>query len=483
MSRRAVRVCMAVVLMGVPLALGACGSKAASSASPTASYSAGPAANGAKSGTPPSGKPPTGTAPSGAPSGAPPGGQSGGQSGGAGGTTAAYTATGTYTLSGGSATKSGVAISATVADRSAVLVKKSGSLKLVKTTIKKSGDSKSLDGSSFYGLNAGILAESAAKIVISGGSVTTTGAGANGVFAYGSGASIVMADATIKATAQGGHGAMASGGGSISLKNVNINTAGAAGAALATDRGGGTVTAAGGTIRTSGMNSPGIYSTGVIKVSGAKITASGAEAVVIEGSNSVVLKNTSASGAKNRGVMIYQSMSGDAAGAKGTFTMTGGALSAAAGPLFYVTNSTGIITLANVTLTAHSGTLIDAAPGAWGTSGSNGGVVKFTATDEKLTGDVLTGTSSSISLNLKHASTLKGKIDKAALTLDATSRWTVTANSALSALSDTSGISGDVISNIIGNGHTVTYDASLAANRLLGGKTYSLANGGRLMPS
>jgi len=148
-----------------------------------------------------------------------------------------------------------VAISATVADRSAVLVKKSGSLKLVKTTIKKSGDSKSLDGSSFYGLNAGILAESAAKIVISGGSVTTTGAGANGVFAYGSGASIVMADATIKATAQGGHGAMASGGGSISLKNVNINTAGAAGAALATDRGGGTVTAAGGTIRTSGMNS------------------------------------------------------------------------------------------------------------------------------------------------------------------------------------------------------------------------------------
>jgi len=140
MSRRPVRVCMAVVLMGVPLALGACGSKAASSASPTASHSAGPAANGAKSGTPPSGKPPTGTAPSGAPSGAPPGGQSGGQSGGAGGTTAAYTATGTYTLSDGSATKSGVAISATVADRSAVLVKKSGSLKLVKTTIKKSGD-------------------------------------------------------------------------------------------------------------------------------------------------------------------------------------------------------------------------------------------------------------------------------------------------------------------------------------------------------
>jgi len=45
------------------------------------------------------------------------------------------------------------------------------------------------------------------------------------------------------------------------------------------------------------------------------------------------------------------------------------------------------------------------------------------------------------------------------------------------------GIGRRKIAELIGNGHTVTYDASLAANRLLGGKTYSLANGGRLMPS
>jgi hypothetical protein len=44
-------------------------------------------------------------------------------------------------------------------------------------------------------------------------------------------------------------------------------------------------------------------------------------------------------------------------------------------------------------------------------------------------------------------------------------------------------MSGTSITNIVGNGHTVTYDATLAANSSLGGKTYSLANGGQLTPA
>jgi len=229
-----------------------------------------------------------------------------------------------------------------------------------------------------------VLAKSGAKITIFGGTVSTTGTGANGVFAYGTGSSITMSNAAIKATSQGGHGAMASGGGSVTLKNVDIDTAGANSAPLATDRGGGTITASGGTIVSSGTDSPGIYSTGAISVSGAQIKATGAEAVVIEGSNSVALKDTSLAAAKKSGVMIYQSMSGDAQGAKGTFTMTGGSLAAAAGPLFYVTNSTGVVSVKGVTLGEASGTLIQAAAGNWGTKGSNGGVARFTADAETL---------------------------------------------------------------------------------------------------
>jgi hypothetical protein len=164
--------------------------------------------------------------------------------------------------------------------------------------------------------------------------------------------------------------------------------------------------------------------------------------------------------------------------------MTGGSLAntAATGPLFYVTNSTGVITLKDVDVTAAGGVLVKAATGSWGNSGSNGGTVVLTADGETLAGDLVSDSSSSISATLRNGTTMTGSINSAALTLDATSVWNVTGDSQLTSLSDASGISGTTIANINGNGHTVTYDASLSANSALGARTYSLAGGGQLTP-
>lgn len=62
--------------------------------------------------------------------------------------------------------------------------------------------------------------------------MTTSGSGANGVFATGSGTSITLSDVTIKATAQGGHGVDATLGGTLTLTNVDITTAGLMGLPL-----------------------------------------------------------------------------------------------------------------------------------------------------------------------------------------------------------------------------------------------------------
>jgi hypothetical protein len=297
---------------------------------------------------------------------------------------------------------------------------------------------------------------------------------------------VTVTNAAIKATGQYAHGAMASGGGTVTVTDTTISTAGANSGAIATDRGGGAITVSGGSVTTSGQDSPAIYSTGAISATGGTYTATGAEAAVIEGANSLTLTDATLTSSKadKWGVLIYQSMSGDASGTKGTFTMTGGSLSytASTGPLFYVTNSTGVITLKGVTVTAAGGVLVKAAAGNWGTSGSNGGTVVFTADGETLTGDLVSDSSSSIAATLKNGTTLTGMIDSASLTLDATSVWNVTGDSQLTSLSDASGISGTVITNIKGNGHTVYYDASLAANSALGGRTYSLAGGGQLKP-
>jgi hypothetical protein len=232
------------------------------------------------------------------------------------------------------------------------------------------------------------------------------------------------------------------------------------------------------------QHSLGIYSTDVITVTDAKITSTGSEAAVIEGFNSITLKDTTIAGVTGStgGVMIYQSMSGDAT--TGTFTMTGGLLTSSGGPVFFVTNTDGVIKLTGVMVTSTSDTLIKAAgTSRWGTSGKNGGTVQFAADTESLSGNLVTDNISSIELTLQNTSSFSGSINSAALTLDATSTWIVTGDSVLTSLADAGVISGTSITNIYGNDHTVTYDVSLAANSALGGKTYSLNGGGTLVPA
>jgi hypothetical protein len=419
----------------------------------------------------------------GQPSGAPP---SGGQGAGGGGSTTPVTGTGAYTLSGGTATKSGVTITASATDQSGVLVNNSGKLTMTGVSVVTSGKSSSSDNSSFYGLNAGVLAFTGSSITQTGGSVSTTGAGANAVFAYGSGSSVTISGTKITATGQYAHGIMTSGGGSITATNLTVGTAGGSSAAVATDRGGGTISVTGGTYTTSGGNSPGLYSTGTLVASNATFNATGAEAAVVEGANSVKVVNCTLTGAKNRGVMIYQSFSGDAQGSTGTYTGSGGSLTATAGPLFFVTNATGVINLTGVRLSVTSGVLLDASANNWGTSGSNGGNAMVNANGQALTGSVTVDKISTATLKLTNASTFTGAIDTAGtaksvtLGLDGTSTWMVTANSHVTTLTGAV-LSGSTVTNITGNGHTVYYSKS--ANSSLGGKTYALTGGGTLTPA
>ena len=365
-------------------------------------------------------------------------------------------------------------------------MKSNGRLTLKRVHVSTTGSSTSSDDSSFYGLDAGVLALNGSRIVQIGGSVTTTGNGANDVFAYGSGSSVTISGATITASGQYAHGIMSAGGGKISASNLNVTTSGASSAAVATDRGGGTIKVIGGKYLTRGMNSPGIYSTGTIKVSGGTYDAKGAEAVVVEGANSVSTVDASLTGHVNRGVMIYQSMSGDAQGTTGIFSEVHGSLTALSGPLFYVTNTTGTIHLTSVRLKDSSGVLLNAAAGNWGTTGSNGGTATIDAVKQVLTGAVDADGVSSATLNLTDGSLLKGAVNssntakRVTISLDKTSRWTVGATSYVTVLDDSVGVQGSSISNIVGNGHVVHYDS--AANPSLDGKSYSLVGGGELIP-
>jgi hypothetical protein len=73
-------------------------------------------------------------------------------------------------------------------------------------------------------------------------------------------------------------------------------------------------------------------------------------------------------------------------------------------------------------------------------------------------------------------------VQLASVSLDSASTWNVTGPSAVRGFADPLVINGGAVTNVIGNGFNVTYDAARPENATLGGRTYALTGGGSLVP-
>ena len=359
----------------------------------------------------------------------------------------------------------------TTSDESAILVKNGGNLTLEDADITKSGDTTNTEESEFYGINAGILVTKASTATIKNINITTSAKGSNAVFSTGEDSKITISNSTITTTgSSSSRGLDATYGGEIIANNVNIKTSGASSATLATDRGEGCVTVTDSKLETNGKGSPLIYSTGLISVTNTKGVANNSQMVVVEGKNSASILNStlSASGAGNRnnvdnaGVMIYQSASGDASNGTGNFTSKNSILEILkdskyyqTAPMFFVTNTSAIINLENTNLIFGSNILLNIGKTSeWGNNGSNGGVVTLNAKNQKLAGNILVDSISTLTLNLED-STYEGAINSGnkaksiSVSLDRDSTITLTADSYITSLND----SDSSYSNINFNGY------------------------------
>jgi hypothetical protein len=383
-------------------------------------------------------------------------------------------------VDGTTASYSGYSGTASSTDQSVVCVANSGVLTLTSCTMSSTGSTSSASDSLACGLDAVVLAKSGGSLTVSGGTVTSTGTGAAGAFATGSGTSASLSGVGITTAGDDAPGTAATRGATLTLTNCTVTTSGDGSPALGMASGTGAVTLSSGTFSTTGSDAPALQVHGTVAASGTTLAAAASDGVQLTPGYQLSLTNANLSvyGSGHRGVAIRQS--GTTSGT-GTFTMAGGALSTASGPAFFVSNAAAAITLSSsAAISSGSGVLVEA--GVTSSYGTAGGTVQLTATGVSLTGDLVTDdTSSTIAATLGSSSSLTGTINMAALTLDATSTWTLTGNSVLTTLSDTSGISGTYVANIIGP-YRVTYDNSLSANAGLGGLTYSLNGGGTLAP-
>ena len=420
------------------------------------------------------------------PPGDPPEGAPGG-SGGPGGAPGGGSSSSDITYSGAAMissadTQSGQNYSSSTSDESALLVSTSDDVTITDPTVTKSGDSDGGDNCNFYGLNAAVLVKDGTTTTITGGTITSDASGANGVFCYGGnggqngaegdGTTLIIRDTKIVTTGDGSGGIMTTGGGVTQAYNLDVTTSGQSSAAIRTDRGGGTVTVDGGTYTSNGLGSPAIYSTADITASNATLVSNLSEGVCIEGLNSITLNNCdlTANNTKCNGnatfydtIMIYQSMSGDAASGTSSFTMTGGSLTSKNGHVFHVTNTNAVITLSDVTITNEDADdiLLSVCADGW-SGGSN--IATMNASSQKLSGAIKVGSDSTLTLNLTDGSTWTGYVDgnitnakgdtvstevgTVSVTLDSTSTWTLSEDSYITEFT------GDT-SNVISNGYTL----------------------------
>ncbi len=411
-----------------------------------------------------------------------PGGGPGGQGGGPGGSSSAdIDYSGAVEITSAD-TQTGQTYASTTSDESALLISTSESVTVTDPTVTKSGSSDGGDSCNFYGLNAAVLVKDGSTTTITGGTITSDASGANGVFCYGGnggqngatgdGTTVIIRDTTITTTGSGSGGIMTTGGGTTYAYDLNVTTSGQSSAAIRTDRGGGQVYVDGGTYTSNGLGSPAIYSTAEIHVANATLVSNLSEGVCIEGLNSIELTDCdlTANNTKRNGnatfldtIMIYQSMSGDAASGTSSFTMTGGSLTSKSGHVFHVTNTSAVINLSGVTITNEdsSNILLSVCDDGWSGGGNK---ATLNATSQKLSGAILVGSNSTLTLNLTSGSTFEGYVDgnitnaagtvvsteigTVSVTLDDSSTWTLTSDSYVTEFSGNA-------AKVISNGYTL----------------------------
>ena len=147
--------------------------------------------------------------------------------------------------------------------------------------------------------------------------------------------------------------------------------------------------------------------------------------------------------------------------------MTGGSLTAENGDMFYVTNTHCLLTLSGVTLLNNDPDAYllrvvgNSASRGWGTAGSNGAQVEFSADGQALDGDIIVDTISTLTMTLRNGSVFTGTVnivdnaeggsavsDNAVITVESGCTWNLTGDCTVTSLTNNGTINF--------NGYTIT---------------------------
>ncbi|MGU7840597.1 autotransporter outer membrane beta-barrel domain-containing protein [Burkholderia sp. AW33-5] len=264
-------------------------------------------------------------------------------------------------------------------------------------------------------------------IVLSGTQIGTTGNGADGLSSTGAGARIATDAATVVRTAgDDARGLFVTGADStLAADGTTVATTGAGAHAIVAGSGA-TALLSGAKVSTAGTAADGLVARngGRIGDTGSSIASAAGNGATVDGGGVLALTGTTLKGA-TAGVLSTDTL---ATAATSAVLVDGGSVASVAGPAFAARGGTVDIAVRNGTVvTAGNGTLLDLA---------NGSTATFNASAVNLAGDIVSDASSTGNVFLTNGTTLTGKIDPVALTVDGTSTWHMTGSSVLSSLNN-----------------------------------------------
>ncbi|KKY17559.1 hypothetical protein UCRPC4_g05460 [Phaeomoniella chlamydospora] len=380
-------------------------------------------------------------------------------------------------------------------DTSVLVVANESDVSVAYSTIIKFGYASNLAQSSFFGVNSAVVVANDSVATLSNVNITTHNGAAN-LYSYGSGTEAYVDNAWLYSSGPTSHGLYAGGNGTVYGKNVYHYSGGNRCSSFSGDSPAGYVHVSDSVAHTDGIGSAICYAVGLCNMTNVIGHASQSPIMFMDGVQTAYWKNCDVTAGLLGGTIMFSS-STRSSGAAVTFenskltvlgdTMPGlwfGNIIASADLISTTINNSasGILVVANYSQVTQD---FDYYADYDDNSALSPAEATVTVSESSLEGALVAYNESSISFRLSEYSSWTGKTVVGyghgyfAISLDKTSNWTLTANSALENFTDAD----TTYSNIFSNGYNITYDSSSSANSKLNGTTVSLSGGGYLTPA
>ncbi|KAL1879299.1 hypothetical protein Daus18300_001880 [Diaporthe australafricana] len=378
-------------------------------------------------------------------------------------------------------------------DTSVILVSGGADLDLSYVDVVKYGYASDLLSASFWGFNAAINVANASTASLDHVNVTVHNGAAN-VYAYGTDTVVNVTNSWLYSSGPVSHGLYASGNATIYGSNLAHFSGGYRSSAFSGDSPKGIIYVSDSVAHMAGIGSATFYALGEIFADNVLSVSEKGPVVFMDGAQNVSIANSDCTAGLLGGLVIFSSqvrLSG------GTIDIRDSRISTAAAgvPGLWFGNTIVDVSLTAAKVETGSGPLVvanysqitqdfDYYASYADNSALSPAEVYLTVAESALAGDLVAYNGSYISWNLTAHSSWEGAaysgysdsyVDVA---LDATSSWTLTADSYVQNLTDADA----TLANIASGGFNVYYNTSALLNGWLAGSTISLEGGGSATP-